>query len=297
MNFKALRFQRMLLLFCLMGLTSFSTVMGQATAVATTPSKARLIVDEMSKAMDKVVTCTGRVKRLERIDGQMESGDLRFRVNSKPRKIYVYNIAPDEGAELLWVDGWNNNKVFVHPNKFPWVNVSLSVNSGELTDKQHHNLMAVGFDYTNGIVKHLLQKYGHEFDKHVSYGGQQKYYGKMMDVIKIKYANYKIENYTVQSGDDLFKIDAKLKVPAYKLIELNPDVEDFTDVKAGQVIKVPNVYAPEIVILVDPDLHLPIVQIISDEKGMFEKYEYSELKINPRFSTMEFNEDNEEYGF
>ena len=59
----------------------------------------------------------------------------------------------------------------------------------------------------------------------------------------------------------------------------------------------PNVYAPKITIFVDPDLHLPIVQVIEDEKGMFEKYEYSELKINPRFNTMEFNEDNEEYGF
>lgn len=275
---------------------SASAAMAQA-AVAAAPGKARQIVDEMSRAMDRVVTCSGRVKRLERIEGKMESGDLRFRVNSKPRKIYVYNILPDEGAELLYVDGWNGNKVFVHPNKFPWVNVSLSPNSGELLDKQHHNIFAVGFDYTNGIVKHLLQKYGHEFEQYVTYGGQQKWYGKMLDVIKINYSNYKVENYTVLAGEDLFKIDTKLHVPAYKIIELNPGISDFFDVKAGQVIKVPNVYAPEMVIMVDPDLHLPIVQIIKDEKGLFEKYEYSELKINPRFNTMEFNEDNEEYGF
>jgi outer membrane lipoprotein-sorting protein len=288
-------YKRISLFFFLL-LVSTAVVNGQ-TAVAAAPSKARVIVDEMSRAMDRVVTCTGRVKRLERIEGKMESGDLKFRVNSKPRKIYVYNITPDEGAELLYVDGWNGNKVFVHPNKFPWVNVSLSPNSSELLDKQHHNLFAVGFDYSNGIVKHLLSKYGHEFDKYVSYGGQQKWYGKMMDVIKIKYDNYKIENYTVLAGEDLFKIDTKLHVPAYKIIELNPGISDFFDVKAGQVIKVPNVYAPKITIFVDPDLHLPIVQVIEDEKGMFEKYEYSELKINPRFNTMEFNEDNEEYGF
>ncbi|HEX2898663.1 MAG TPA: DUF1571 domain-containing protein, partial [Bacteroidia bacterium] len=96
---------------------SASAAMAQA-AVAAAPGKARQIVDEMSRAMDRVVTCSGRVKRLERIEGKMESGDLRFRVNSKPRKIYVYNILPDEGAELLYVDGWNGNKVFVHPNKF-----------------------------------------------------------------------------------------------------------------------------------------------------------------------------------
>lgn len=283
----------MMLLF----IASVASALGQPTPSATPPSKARTVVDDMSRAMDRVITCTGRVKRLERINGKMESGDLRFRLNSKPRKIYVYNIAPDEGAELLWVQGWNSEKVFVHPNKFPWVNVSLSPNSGELLKNQHHNLFAIGFDYTNGIVKHLLSEYGDEFDEHVSYAGQQKWYGKMLDVIKITYKQYKIENYTVQAGEDLFKIDAKLHVPAYKIIELNPGIDDFFDVKPGQVIKVPNVYAPEMVIMVDPDLHLPIVQIIQDDKGLFEKYEYSELKINPRFSTMEFNEDHEEYGF
>lgn len=268
---------------------------GQVATVA--PSKARMLVDEMSRSMDRIITCTGRVKRTERVEGVMESGDLRFRVNSKPRKIYIYNLAPDEGAELLYVDGWNSNKVFVHPNKFPWVNISLSPNNDELLDKQHHNLFAVGFDYSNSILRHLLQKYGHEFDNHVSYAGQQKWYGKLCDVIKISYANYKIENYTVLAGEDLFKIDAKLCVPAYKILELNPDIDDFLDVTAGQVIKVPNVYSPKMTIFVDPDLHLPIVQIIEDDKGLFEKYEFSEIKINPRFTTMEFNEDNEEYGF
>jgi hypothetical protein len=282
-------------LFIVLAFATGSLAFGQ-TAPAATPSKARLIVEEMSRSMDRVITCTGTIKRQERINGQMEGGELRFRLNAKPRKVYIYNVSPDEGAELLWCAGWNDEKVFVHPNKFPWVNISLSPNNEELLHNQHHNLFAVGFDYTNGIVKHLLQKYGNEFDEHVTYVGQQKWYGKMVDVIKIKYANYKLENYTVKAGEDLFTIDAKFKVPAYKILEAN-GLDDFFDVKAGQVIKVPNVYAPEMVIFVDPDLHLPIVQIINDEKGLFEKYEYSNLKINPRFSTMEFNEDNEEYGF
>jgi outer membrane lipoprotein-sorting protein len=280
---------RKLLIICCVALAGVQTLPAQ--------SEARQIVDRMSRAMDQVVTCSGRVKRLERIDGVMESGDLKFKVNSKPRKIYVYNITPDEGAELLYVDGWNGNKVFVHPNKFPWVNVSLSLNSDELLKKQHHNLMAVGFDYTNGIVKFLLQKYGPEFDEYVKYTGKEKWYGKMLDVIKITYKDYKFDNYTVLAGEDLFKIDAKLKVPAYKIIELNPGIDDFFDVKAGQVIKVPNVYAKEIVIMIDPAINLPVVQIIMDDKGLFEKYEYSELKINPRFTTTEFTEDFEAYGF
>ncbi len=260
-------------------------------------SPARVIVDRMSIAMDHVVTLSGRIKRLERVEGVMEGGDLKFKLNSKPRKIYVYNLAPDEGAELLYSEGWNNNKVFVHPNKFPWVNISLGMNSSELLTNGHHNISTIGFDYTNAIVKHLVKKYNDTFDQYVSYTGKEKWYGKMLDVIKITYKDYKFENYTVQAGEDLFKIDAKLKVPAYKIMELNAGIDDFFDVKAGQVIKVPNEYAKEMIIMVDPDFNLPVVQIIMDDKGLYEKYEYSELKVNPRFPTTEFTEDCESYGF
>jgi Protein of unknown function (DUF1571) len=39
------------------------------------------------------------------------------------------------------------------------------------------------------------------------------------------------------------------------------------------------------------------VQLIFDDKGLFEKYEYSDLKINVRFTTLDFLEENEAYGF
>jgi outer membrane lipoprotein-sorting protein len=284
-----MHFRKRILFVCLLAMACLSHLHAQ--------SEARKIVDGMSQAMDHLVTVSARLKRTERIAGALESGDLRFKLNSKPRKIYIYNLAPDAGAELLYVDGWNGNKVFVHPNKFPWVNISLQMNSGELLDKQHHNMNALGFDFTNGIVKHLLKEYNDDFDEFVKYGGKEKWYGKMLDVIKITYREYKFENYTVLAGEDLLKIENKLKVPAYKILELNSSMDDFFDVKAGQVIKVPNVYGKEFIIMVDPDNHLPVVQIIKDDKGLFEKYEYSEVKVNPRFSTLEFSEDNEGYGF
>ncbi len=260
-------------------------------------SEARKIVDNMARAMDQVVTLSGRIKRIERYEGKLMKGDLRFKVNSNPRKYYVYNLAPDEGAELLKVTGWNGEKVLVHPNKFPWINVSLNVNSSDLLANGHHNLTTVGFDFTNGILKFLLKKYDHNFDEYVKYTGQEMWLGKKLDVIKITYKDYAFENYTVLAGEDLFKIENKLKVPCYKMIELNPGVDAWDDVKAGQVIKVPNAYAKEMIIMVDPLTKLPVVEIIMDEKGLFEQYEYSEIKVNPRFSTMEFSEDNEAYGF
>ncbi len=247
--------------------------------------------------MNSINNLSGRIKRRERVKGSMLAGDLRFKLMTRPYKLYVYNFAPDDGAELLFVKGWNNDKVLVHPNKFPWINISLNKHSEELTKNGHHPLTAIGFEYTNNVVKHLLKEHADDFDKFVTYDGKKNWYGKQMDVIKIAYDDYKFENYTVVGNENLFDIDAKLKVPAYKILELNSKVNNFLDVKAGQVIKVPNVYAKEMVIMVDPDNHLPVVQLIFDDKGLFEKYEYSEVKVNRKFSTNDFLDTNEAYGF
>lgn len=259
---------------------------------------AKPIMDQVLRAMDNIQTLSGRVKRRERmVDGHYNVGDMRFKMMVKPRKIYVYNYKPSEGAEVLWAEGWNNNKAYVHPNKFPWVNVSLHIHSGNLLDEQHHDLMAVGFVYTRGILGHVMKKYADDFDKYVTYEGTEEWYGKKVHVVRIRYDEYGFEEYTVQKGEDLFDIDLKLHVPAYKLIEINEDVDDFFDVKAGQVIKVPNVYAKDVMLMIDTETYLPVVQMLSDEKGLFEKYEYHDIKVNPRFRTDEFTEDFPEYGY
>jgi hypothetical protein len=264
---------------------------------APTPNPGIDILQSTLRTLDHVITLDCRVKRIERVNGQMESGDIRIKVNTKPHKIYVYNVNPNEGTELLWKENWNDGKVYIHPNRFPWVNVSLSPNGEQMLKDQHHHLSSTGFVCIQRVLRKTLSHYKADLDKRVTYVGKEKWYGKPHDVVKISHADYKIVNYTVQAGEDLLRIDNKLNVPSYKLLELNPDIADYFDVAAGQSIKVPTHYGKEIVLIIDPVTHLPVVQLIYDEKGLFEKYEYSEIKLNQRFSTMEFEEDNEAYGF
>lgn len=260
-------------------------------------SPARNILQQVVHTLDGMVTLQCRVKRIERVNGQMESGDVRVKVNAKPHKIYVYNLTPNEGTELLWKENWNDGRVFIHPNQFPWVNLSLSPDGGQMLKDQHHHLKTTGFVCIHRVLKRLVAGHAHDFDQRVTYVGKEKWYGKLHDVIKITHADYKVVNYTVKPGDNLLKIDEQLTVPCYKLLELNPGCADYYDVTAGQTIKVPNEYAKEILLFIDPDTHLPVVQLIYDDRGLYEKYEYSEIKLNPRFSTVEFDEENEAYGF
>lgn len=286
-NFSVLAFRRVV--FCMFFGLGGLGLRGQMTA--------RQVVDEMLHAIDHTYTVQGRIKRNERVKGVMEPGELRFKLMVKPHKLYVYNLLPEEGAELLYVTGWNDGEVLCHPNKFPWINLDFGTHAIELTKSGHHPLTCIGFAYTGAIIRHMITKYGAGFNDHLSYQGREMWYGKSMHVVKVSFPEYRTtDTYAVQGKEDVFDIDEKLKVPAYRIVELN-GLKNFLDVKAGQVLKVPNVYAKEMVLMIDPDSHLPIVQLVFDDKGLFEKYEYCDLKVNVRFSTLDFLQENEAYGF
>lgn len=268
----------------------------QSSLIAQNP--ARPLIDEMLLAMSRVHSASARVKRTERIDGNLIDAEMRFKAMFTPTfKAYVYNLKPDPGTEVLFVKGWNNDNAYVNPNKFPWVNLNLDPEGSLMTENQHHSIFSIGFRYTEEIVRHVYAKHKDDFDKHVIYVGEQKWGTKMTDVVKIVYQDYGFENYTVKANESLFDIDRRLKIPAAKILEINPDIDDYSDVKAGQVIKIPNVYGKESIFMIDKETHLPVVQIIYDDKGLFEKYEYHDLKVNPKFSTTEFTSDFPDYNF
>ena len=152
---------------------------------------ARPVVEKMLTSMDRILSFSGRIKRTERINGKLEEGELRFKVMYQPTfKAYVYNIKPDEGAEVLYVKGWNSDNAYVHPNRFPWVNVSLDPEGSTMAGNQHHSLFSLGPDYFRKIIRHYLDKYNDEFDDHVIYQGTQKWNNKTCHVVKIAYKEY-----------------------------------------------------------------------------------------------------------
>ncbi|MCK6649188.1 MAG: DUF1571 domain-containing protein, partial [Bacteroidia bacterium] len=71
----------------------------------------------------------------------------------------------------------------------------------------------------------------------------------------------------------------------------------YNDVKEGQVIKVPNAYAKMTLLLVDKEHLLPVNNKVFDEKGLFETYEYFDLKVNPPIAPEEFTKDFKGYNF
>jgi outer membrane lipoprotein-sorting protein len=257
----------------------------------------REVIDRMLSATREVETLKFKFKKVERIGGKTLTGEQDVKYLHTPRKTYAYLHSPGKGTEVLWIENENSGKVLVKPSSFPYVAVSLSPFGSVIRKNNHHTVHEIGFDYIAGIIGNIAAKSGNQFDQYFLYQGEVIFENRHCYKILIDYAPYQYISYTVQPGEDLPTIAKKLYVSDYMIKEINPDVDDYDDVRAGQQIKVPNAYARKTVLYVDKKNYLPLVQKMYDEKGLFAHYEFHNLELNPPIKAEEFSREYAGYNF
>ena len=105
-------------------------------------------------------------------------------------------------------------------------------------------------------------------------------------------------NYTVGENESITSIARKLFISEYMILEQNPKMDDYFDIlKKGQVLRVPTWYAKNVVLYIDQLYFLPIGVKVSDDKGLFEEYNYHFMQVNPKFEEGEFTRDYKDYRF
>jgi LysM repeat protein len=253
------------------------------------------------EVMDKMIYSVGQLKSVsyatkisERIDGKLASGTNRVKVNFQPFKAYLKLTS----AEVLFIEGENSNKALVKTNAVPYFNLNLDPKGSIIRKGQHHTLFELGFNYFTSVIKEAYKKVSPaDFDKYFLMKGSIKWDGKDCYVIVMDYPEFQFEPYQVQKGENIIEIAKKFKVSEYMILERNPELKDYYSVKAGQKIMIPNAYAQKTIIYIDKETYLPIVQVIYDDKGIFARYEFQDVVVNPVFSDEEFTKGFKDYTF
>ncbi|MBI1289404.1 MAG: DUF1571 domain-containing protein [Flavobacteriales bacterium] len=254
------------------------------------------IFRKMMESIQGIKTLSFHLDKTERIKGKMMPGSQDVKLNVKPFKVYLKVQVPNKGAEVLYIEGENKGNAKVNPNAFPYMTLNLDPNGDILRKDQHHSVKELGFGYTGDLLNYVYNKYKDKINDYVTINGEVTYDGRKCWNVTLINKEYKIENYTVQPGEDILKIARKLRLDEYSLLELN-NIKDFDDVKAGQTIKVQNSLCKQIEMYIDMQNYLPLYQKLYDEKGLMAVYEYSNLKINPTFKPEEFSAEYSGYDF
>jgi len=256
------------------------------------------VINKMIYACDNLVSSSFVLKSTERLkDGDLHESEVIVKLQRNPLKIYIYCINPNPGAEGLWRIGELNNHVLVNPNGFPFFNLKLNTHNPLLRKGQHHTIEEMGFDYISNVFKHYLEKSGEELIKRFSVQSDVQFDGR--NCIQLVYENpsFGYNLYAASIGESLTSIAQGNFVSDYMLLCLNTEIKGYDKVKPGQAIKLPVTYGKKIVLYLDHYSFLPLVQMIYDEKGLYEKYEFNSFLLNPKFSDEDFGPQNPKYGF
>jgi hypothetical protein len=254
-------------------------------------------MEKMSKSTSEIKSLKFKFKKKERVDGKLLSGEQEVKFNHTPRKVYTKIHAPLKGTEVLYVEGVNKNKAYVHPTGFPYVTISLDPYSEHMRNNNHHTVHEVGFDYIHQIISYFAGKAGNDYDRMFIYKGDTTFNNKKCYKVLIDYFPFKYIDYTVKTGETITDIAYKNYISDYMILQLNPEIDDYSDVKAGQVIKIPNAYARKTLLFIDQERFLPIVQMMFDDKGLYAQYEFWDLQYNPSISQEEFTKEYKDYNF
>lgn len=254
------------------------------------------IVERMIKAIDETKTLSFNFKQLARINNSMKKSELNARIQVNPRKIYIQMTYPKERVELLY-NSEKSDKVLVKPNSFPFIPIELDPFNNLLREDNHHTIFELGYTFMGAVIKQAVTVAGKDFDKYFECKGTVNFEGRECFAVVITYDDFKFIDYTVKPGENLRKIAHDKKISDYMILENNPKIKDYDDVKPGQVIKIPNGYAKKTILYIDKEHYLPIMMAMFDDKGLYERFEYRNLKVNPKFPDTEFLKHHKDYGF
>ncbi len=255
------------------------------------------VIDATLKKISEVQTASFYIIAQERFGDKYKTEKAFYKIRNHPFSVYYKQLYPPTKAEVL-INEKYQQQALVNPNSFPYVNLILSPFGEILRDKQHHNIYQAGFVYLKTVLVYLKNKYQISWSDVCQSVEMVKI--KQYDCYKITLFNrfYKIQTYTLPKEMSLQDLALQMFVCDYKMLELNPGIKSiFKKLSVGTKLQIPSDYAQKIVLYIDKTLMLPIKSEVYDEKGLFEEYLFEEIKINPTFTSVDFDENNKEYGF
>jgi LysM repeat protein len=235
------------------------------------------------------------LKSTEHVGEHLLFAESSVKINTKPEKIYIKSLL--KGIDILWVEGENNGNAKVHSRSIPLINFDLDPYGSMMRKDQHHTIFEVGFGYVAAMVANTMQKNPQDFNTHFANAGTLVWDKKECYQIVISYPEYKYVEYVVKKGETTTSIAKKFGTNDFKLRYKNNLSSYFGSIKEGKKLLIPTPYSNKGIILIDKKTFLPINVKIYDEEGLFEAYEFYNIRINQTFMSDEFLKTYKDYGF
>ncbi len=250
------------------------------------------ITKQMLHAIEQNNEMTFTMESKERFNGKMKSSKVSVKLIQEPLQIYLFSHYPQDGAEILYRHGKDNNKAIINPNGFPYFNIWMSPFNSKMRKGQHHAIIEIGFKLLADMVKENLTSN----PNFIEYKGKENFEGKSCFKLEMNADRFTYKTYTLKESLSTYDI-ASQKGISEQLIREKNKISTYGKLSKGTSLMIPTAYAQRVVLYLDQNTYLPVGQILEDDQGVFEWYHFMELNINPNFAKDEFTSSYSEYGF
>ncbi|MFL5765875.1 MAG: DUF1571 domain-containing protein [Bacteroidia bacterium] len=254
----------------------------------------REIIERMLDTIKNIQTQSCDVKATERIGKRLMIAESSIKINYYPRRIYFRNV---KGIEVLWAEGSNKGNAYVHTPAIPLLTVDLDPLGSIMRKDQHHTIFDLGSPYIGSTVAQTILKAPREFDKHFAYAGIVTWNNRECYQVVISYPEYNYVEYVTAAGETVTSISKKLNTSDYKIRYKNELSSYYGKIKAGKKLNIPIPYSNKGILYIDKKTFLPVSVKVYDEEGLFEAYEFTNMKTNIVFAADEFKVGYKGYGF
>lgn len=239
----------------------------------------------------KYLRCT--VKAQERIDGSMHQARSVMKLTYNPLRIYIKN---QKGVEVLWLAGQNGGDAWVYPASFPYVTLSLNPNGKLMRSGQHHTALQAGFGTITDLLRSTALRQDNSYSRSFRYTGDTTLQGRTNYVLRSDFPQFRYVNYKAGKNETIGSVAERFGCGEYRIIQRN-DLSIGDKIPEGKVLQVPNAYGRKTILCVDPKTFLPTVVQVNDDKGLFEKFEFSDVISNQPIPLEEFSKAYKGYKF
>lgn len=254
------------------------------------------IFNKMFSEINNVKTLRYDLFAIERIDDKFTSGHSIVKLNVAPFKAYYKDL--EKGIEVLWTQDLEDGDAIVNPNGFPFVNLHLNPMGKLMRRGQHQTILRLGYAYLGDLLSHSLSKYPDAYKNYVHRQQDTIWDNSPCYKVIIDFTKYTNVFYIItEKGLTVSKIASKNFVSDYEVLTLNNLSWYEDELDLGQKLIVPDAYAKRVVLLISKTSNLPVVIRVYDEKGLFELYEFTNLKVNSLIQDSEFTENYPDYHF
>ena len=207
-----------------------------------------------------------------------------IKLNRDPYQVYMKQISPKKGLEVLYKEQENDGKALVSPNGFPWITLKMDPEGSTMRKNQHHTTKDAGFDLVISILEHLFEKYDAHLNEMLTMSDEVIYDHQKCHRIVFSNDQYKYIKYKVKAQENVLKIAREYKLCSYLIMEKNKQLSSYYDVEEGDELLIPNDYSPKMELLIDKVRFIPLSIKVYDDLGVFEHYQYSDVEIDPVFT-------------